>query len=71
MYIKPMLATMDSHFIKHNSFANDSQRKMPAPDKISELLHSMKSCISDVKARATANMIKLNDNYTEFMLVTS
>ena len=41
------------------------------PDKISELLQSMQSCISDVKAWATANMLKLNDNKTELMLVTS
>ena len=41
------------------------------PDKISELLHSMKSCMSDVKALATANMIRLNDNKKELMLVTS
>ena len=31
----------------------------------------MQSCISDVKAWATANMRKLNDNKTELMLVTS
>ena len=37
----------------------------------SELLHSMQSCISNVKAWATANMLKLNDNKTELMLVTS
>ena len=30
----------------------------------------MHSCISDVKAWATANMIKLNDDKTELMLVT-
>ena len=41
------------------------------PDGISELLHSMQSCISDVKAWATANMLKLNDSKTELMLVTS
>ena len=41
------------------------------PDKISELLQSMQSCISDVKALAIANILKLNDNMTEFMLVTS
>ena len=40
-------------------------------DRISELLHSMQSCISDVKAWATANMLKLNDNKTELMLVSS
>ena len=31
----------------------------------------MQSCICDVKARATANMLKPNDNKTELMLVTS
>ena len=41
------------------------------PDIIFELLHSIQSCISDVKAWATANMLKLNDNKTELMLVTS
>ena len=41
------------------------------PDRISELLHSMQSCISDVKAWATANMLRHNDNKTELMLVTS
>ena len=40
-------------------------------DKISELLHSMQSCISYAKAWATANMLRLNDNKTELILVTS
>ena len=31
----------------------------------------MQSCISDVKAWATANMLRLNDNKTELMLVNS
>ena len=31
----------------------------------------MQSCISDVKAWVTANMLKLNDNKTELMLLTS
>ena len=45
---------------------------MSAPlDRISELLCSMQSCIGDVKAWATAYMLKLNDNKTELMLVTS
>ena len=41
------------------------------PDRISELLHSMQSCIGDVKAWATANMLKINDNKSDLMLVTS
>ena len=72
MYTKPLPAIIDSHSIKHHSFADDLQLQMSAPpDGISELLHSMQSCISDVKAWATANMLKLNDNKTELMLVAS
>ena len=40
-------------------------------DRISALLHTMQSCISDVKAWATANMPKLNNNKAELMLFTS
>ena len=72
MYIKPLSAIIDSLSIKHHSFADDLQIQMSAPpDRISELLHSMRSCMSDVKAWASANMLKLNDNKTELMLVTS
>ena len=56
----------------HHSFADDLQILMSAPtDRISELLHSMQSCICDVNTWTTANMLKLNDNKTELMLVTS
>ena len=72
MYIKPLSAIFDSHSIIHHSFADDLQLQMSAPpDRISELFHSMQSCISDVKAWATANMLKLSDSKTELMLVTS
>ena len=61
-----------THTIMHHSFADDLQLQMSAPpDRISELLHSIQSCICDVKAWATANILKLNDNKTELMLVTS
>ena len=72
MYIKPLSAIIDSHSIIHHSFADDLQLQMSAStDRISELHHSMQSCISDVKAWAAANIHKLNDNKTELMLVTS
>ena len=76
MYIKPLSAIIDSYSFLHHSFADDIQLQMSAsPGGIFELLHSMQSCISisisDVKSWTTANMLKLNDNKTELMLVTS
>ena len=72
MYIKPLSAVIDSHSIIHHSFADDLQSQMSAPtDRIYELLRSIQSCIIDVKAWATANMLKLNDNKTELTIVTS
>ena len=72
MYTKPLSAIIRSHSMTHHSFTDDLQSQMSAPqDNISELLHSLQSSISDVKSWATANMLKLNDNKTELMLVTS
>ena len=72
MYIKLLSAIIDSHSIIHHSFADDVQLLMSTPTvKISELLHSTQSCISDVKAWATATMLKLNDNKAELMLISS
>ena len=72
MYTKPLLAIIDSHSIIHYSFSDDIQLQMSAPpDRMSDLPNSMQSCKSDLKALATANMLKLNDNKTELMLVTS
>ena len=72
MYYRPLSATIDSHYIIHNSFDDDLQSQMSAPsDEIFELHYYMQSWMSDVKCWATANMLSPNDNKTEFMLVTS
>ena len=76
LYFSPCILSLClpllTHTIIHHSFADDLQLHVSAPpDRMSELLYSMQSCISDVKAWATANMLKLNDSKTELMLVTS
>ena len=72
MNIKTLSAIIDSQSIIYHLFADGIQLHMSSPpDKIPELLHSMQSRISDAKACTTANMLKLNDNKTELMLVTS
>ena len=63
LYIMPVSRIIDSHCIIHHSFADDLQLQISAPpEKESELLHFMQSHASDVKAWATANMLKLNNN---------
>ena len=76
LYFSPCILSLClpllTHTIIHHSFADDLQLQMSAPpDRISELLHSKQSCISDVKVWATANMSKPNDNRAKLMLVTS
>ena len=49
MYIRHLSAIIDSHSNIHHSFVYDLQLQMSAPpDRISELLHTMQSYISDV-----------------------
>ena len=62
---------IDSHSITDHSFGNDLQLQILAPAKIFELLHSMHSCISDVKVWATAKALRLTDNKVVLMLVAS
>ena len=72
MYIKTWSAIIDSHSIMHHSFADDLQLQMSAPpERISQLFHSMQTCMCDVKSRATAIMLMLIDNKTELILFTS
>ena len=60
-----LMNIIDSHSITHHSFAGDLQLQMSAlPDNLSELLHSMLTCIDDVSTLATANMLIFNDNKT-------
>ena len=72
MYTTPLSAIIDSRSIIHHSFADHIQSQMSAPpDKITKLFKPMQSCIGDVKALATVNMHKIDENNTELMPVTT
>ena len=75
LYFSPCILSLClpllTHTIIRHSFADDLQLQMSAPpDRISELLHSIQSCMSDIKAWATVNRLRHNDNKTVLMIVT-
>ena len=72
MYIKTLPDINVSHSITHHSFDDDLQLRMSDPtDKIFELLQTMLSCICDVKAWSSANILRLKDDKAEPILVNS
>ena len=68
MYLYVIIALSTLRCQVQSTIIDDQLQMSAPPDRISELLHSMQSCISD---KATVNMLRLNDSKTELMLVTS
>ena len=63
---------MEKHSVLHHSYADDSQLQMSSPPhQIPDLFLSMQICIHDIKSWMTLNKLKLNDDKTEAMIVSS
>ena len=72
LYTTPLSNVIERHSIYHHSFADDTQlRKSAPPHRVSKLVQSMQECIHDVKAWMSSNKLKLNDDKTETMIVSS
>ena len=72
LYTTPLADIISRHSILHHSYADDSQlQKSASPEKIPDLINDMQSCISDVKSWMTINKLKLNDDKTEVMILSS
>ena len=72
MYIKSLSTIIDSLSVMHHSITEDLWLQISTPhNKISMLLNSMQSYISDIKVKVTVNMLKHNYTKTYIMLVTS
>ena len=72
LYTTPLSTVIKSHSVIDHSYADDSQlQKSASPRDIPYLIQSMQECISDVKSWMTVNKLKLNDDKTEVMLVSS
>jgi hypothetical protein len=72
LYTSPLTAVIDRYSVLHHSYADDSQlQKSASPAEIPELIQSMQDCIGGVKSWMSENKLKLNDDKTEVMLVSS
>ena len=67
LYTTPLFAVIERHSILHHSYADDSQLQNSAtPDRLPDLIDSMRLCIDDIKDWMTDN----NDK-TEVMIISS
>ena len=72
MYTAPLSDVFASHSVIDHSFADDTQlQKSADPCQVDNAIHSMESCIRDVKSWMTHNKLRLNDDKTEALVVSS
>ena len=72
LYTTPLSAVIERHSILHHSYADDSQLQNSAtPDRLPDLIDYIRLCIDDIKDWMTDNKLKLNDDKTEVMIISS
>ena len=72
LYTASLSTVNEKHSVLHHSYADDSQlQKSAPPHQIPNLFLSMQKCIDDIKSWTTLNKLKLNDDKTEAMIVSS
>ena len=72
LYTTPLSTVIERHSILHHSYADDTQLQNSAtPDRLPNLIDSMWLCIDDIKDWMTDNKLKLNDDKTEVMIISS
>ena len=72
LYTASLSTVIEKHSVLLHSYADDSQlQKYTPPHQIPDLFLSMQKCIDDIKFWMTLNKLKLNDDKTEAMIVSS
>ena len=72
LYTTPLSTVIERHSILHHSYADDTQLQNSAtPDRLPNLIDSMRLCIDDIKDWMTDYKLKLNDDQTEVMIISS
>ena len=72
IYTIPVGAIMRHYKIEYHIYADDTQLycsfDINSPD---EALHAITSCISDIRSWMIGKKLKINDDRTEFLIITS
>ena len=72
LYTTLLSTVIERHSILHHSYADDTQLQNSAtPDRLPNLIDSMRLCIDDIKDWMTEKKLKLNDDKTEVMIISS
>ena len=68
LYTTPLSAVIERHSILHHSYADDSQLQNSAtPDRLPDLIDSMRLCIDDIKDWMTDNKLKQDRSHDYFL----
>ena len=72
LYTSPLADIISHHSVLHHSFADDTQlQRSASPSQVDDLIQSMQECILDVRSWMTYNKLRLNDDKTETLLISS
>lgn len=75
IYILPLKDIIDQHGLLRHGYADDTQLYLHFPQRdIAKFHHAiakLEACIEDVRTWMILNKLKLNDDKTEFMVITS
>ena len=72
LYTLPLSAILKHYKIDYHIYADDTQLYCTFEvDSLDDILTSLSSCISDIRSWMIKNKLKINDDKTEFLLVTS
>jgi hypothetical protein len=70
LYMSPISDIIDSFSIGHMLYADDSQLYISMdPKNVAHDLKTLENCIGEIKNWMIRNMLKLNDNKTEFLIL--
>ena len=72
IYTIPLSAILNHYKINYHIYADDTQIYCSFEiDSLDEVLNSISDCISDIRSWMITNKLKINDDKTEFLLITS